>query len=238
MKTLDSAVSEKGSRGGRTSPRTHKEPQVSAMVASLRAFPHHFLKDRAPRSFAAAGRSVCALDTSAAARQPGASLRVFVDRLSEAQRLGFGDLRRLRRDILPNGPQSRDDVEALLALDLALERADRGWPEYLVEAVKGFVISASDPQGVVGPELAGWLVSVLSDAQPKTARSIARAVVSEAVEMDEALRAFAKVSAKRKPKVAASAAPPMSGSLSYSWHRPHLTSVLVQVHENDIDLTP
>jgi hypothetical protein len=91
------------------------------------------------------------------------SLRVFVDRLSEAQRLGFGDLRRLRRDILP----SRDDVEALLALDLALERADRGWPEYLLEAVKGFVISASDPQGVVGPELAGWLVSVLSDAQPK-----------------------------------------------------------------------
>ena len=56
------------------------------------------------------------------------SLRVFVDRLSEAQRLGFGDLRRLQRDILPNGPQSRDDVEALLALDLALERADRGGP--------------------------------------------------------------------------------------------------------------
>ena len=102
------------------------------------------------------------------------SLRVFVDRLSEAQRLGFGDLRRLQRDILPNGPESRDDVEALLALDLALERADRGWPEYLVVAVKGFVISASDPRGVVGPELAGWLGSVLADAQPKTARGIAR----------------------------------------------------------------
>ena len=145
------------------------------------------------------------------------SLRVFVDRLSEAQRLGFGDLRRLQRDILPNGPQSREDVEALLALDLALERADRGWPEYLVEAVKGFVISASDPQGVVGPELAGWLVSVLADAQPKTALRIARAVVSEAVEVDEALRAFAKVSARRKPKAAASAALPMSSGLSYSW---------------------
>jgi hypothetical protein len=145
------------------------------------------------------------------------SLRVFVDRLSEAQRLGFGDLRRLQRDILPNGPQSREDVEALLALDLALERADRGWPEYLLEAVKGFVLGSSDPPGVVGPELAGWLVSVLSEAQPKTAQRIARAVVSEAVEVDEALRAFAKVSAKRKPKIEASSALPLSGGLSYSW---------------------
>jgi hypothetical protein len=69
---------------------------------------------------------------------------------------------------------------------------------------------------VVSPEFAGWLVSVLSDAQPKTAQRIARAVVSEAVEVDEALRAFAKVSAKRKPKVAASSLP-LSGGLSYSW---------------------
>jgi hypothetical protein len=145
------------------------------------------------------------------------SLHVFVDRLSEAQRLGFGDLRRLQRDILPNGPESRDDVEALLALDLALERADRGWPDYLLQAVKGFVISASDPQGVVGSVLAGWLVSALSDAQPKTARGIARAVVSEAVEVDEALRALAKLSARRKPKIEASLALLMSGGLSYSW---------------------
>jgi hypothetical protein len=145
------------------------------------------------------------------------SLRVFVDRLSEAQRLGFGDLRRLQRDILPNGPQSRDDVEALLALDLALERADRGWPEYLVEAVKGFVIAASNPQGVVDPELGDWLVSVLSETQPKTAQRVARAVVSEAVEVDDALRAFAKMSAKRKPKGAASSALLLSGGLSYSW---------------------
>ena len=145
------------------------------------------------------------------------SLRVFVDRLSEAQRLGFGDLRRLQRDILPNGPQSREDVEALLALDLALERADRGWPEYLCEAVKGFVLGSSDPPGVVGPELAGWLVSVLSEAQPKTAQRIARAVVSEAVEVDEVLRAVAKASARRKPKGADSSTLLLSGGLSYSW---------------------
>jgi hypothetical protein len=38
-----------------------------------------------------------------------------------------------------------------------------------------------------------------------------------AVEVDEALRAFAKVSAKHKPKVAASSALLLSGGLSYSW---------------------
>ena len=145
------------------------------------------------------------------------SLRVFVDRLSEAQRLGFGDLRRLQRDILPNGPQSREDVEALLALYLALERADRGWPEYLLQVVKGFVLGSSDPPGIVGPELAGWLVSVLSEAQPKTAQRIARAVVSEAVEVDEVLRAVAKASARRKPKGADSSTLLLSGGLSYSW---------------------
>ena len=105
-------------------------------------------------------------------------------------------------------------MEALLALDLALERVDRGWPEYLLEAVRGFVVAASDPQGVMGRELAGWLVSALSDTQQKTAQRIAGAVVSEAVEVDDALRAFAKVSAKRKPKLETSLALPMSGGLS------------------------
>ena len=79
-----------------------------------------------------------------------------------------------------------------------------------------FVISATDPQGVVGPELAGWLVSALSDAQPNTAQRIARAVVAEAVQVDDALRALAKMSAKRKPKLASSALP-LSSGLSYSW---------------------
>ena len=37
------------------------------------------------------------------------------------------------------------------------------------------------------------------------------------MEVDETLRAFAKVSAKHKPKGAASSALLMSGGLSYSW---------------------
>jgi hypothetical protein len=37
------------------------------------------------------------------------------------------------------------------------------------------------------------------------------------LEVDDALRALAKVSGRRKPKVTASSALPLSGGLSYSW---------------------
>ncbi len=128
------------------------------------------------------------------------SLRTFTDRVTESRRLSFADLRRLQRDILPDGPQSRDEVEALLALDLALERADKGWPDCLVNGVARFVLTQD--AGVVDAELAGWLVPVLVRAQPSTAIAVARAIVSAATEVDESLRALGK--AGRKLKVAAS----------------------------------
>jgi hypothetical protein len=115
---------------GRSRPLMSRSP-CERVGPALRAFPHHFLNHRAPRSSLPLGvPSAPATRRPPHASQGGqdmhvTSLRVFVDRLSEAQRLGFGDLRWLQRDILPNGPQSRDDVEALLARDLALERADR-----------------------------------------------------------------------------------------------------------------
>jgi hypothetical protein len=96
--------------------------------------------------------------------------------------------------------------------------------------VKAFVLASSDPPpGVVGPEPAGWLVSTLADAQLKTAQRIARAVVSEAAEVDEVLRAFAKVSAGRRPKGAVSLALPLSGGLSYSWQGVHVGGPVLTV---------
>ncbi|HEV2557208.1 MAG TPA: hypothetical protein VGU45_01145 [Microvirga sp.] len=128
------------------------------------------------------------------------TLRTFTDRVAATGRLSFADLRRLQRDILPDGPQSRAEVEVLLALDLSLERADKGWPDCLVNGVARFVLTQD--AGVVDAELAGWLVPVLMRAEPKTAIAVARTVVSAATEVDESLRALAK--AGRKLKVAAS----------------------------------
>jgi hypothetical protein len=46
-----------------------------------------------------------------------APLTLFARKVSASNRLLFADLRRLRRDILPDGITSREEVEVLLGLD-------------------------------------------------------------------------------------------------------------------------
>ena len=60
------------------------------------------------------------------------TLRDFVTKAVETNRIRFADLRRLQRDILPYRITSRDEAELLLALDAAIQRADRDWREYVV----------------------------------------------------------------------------------------------------------
>ena len=49
------------------------------------------------------------------------SLQTFVNKVQAAGRISFGDVKRLQRDILPDGISSREEAELLLTLD-----ADRG----------------------------------------------------------------------------------------------------------------
>jgi len=83
-------------------------------------------------------------------RQPGrtimdaAPLTLFAREVSASKRLLFADLRRLRRDVLPNGITSREETEVLLGLD-HIERLDTEWPGYLTKAVAVFALSASEP---------------------------------------------------------------------------------------------
>jgi hypothetical protein len=55
-------------------------------------------------------------------------LRVFASKARASNRLLYGDLRRLQRDVLPTGATSREEVEVLLSLD-RIERVDRDWPD-------------------------------------------------------------------------------------------------------------
>ena len=57
------------------------------------------------------------------------SLRDFVSKAVEHDRILFGDLRRLQRDILPARITTREEAEALIALD-RVRRADRAWRAY------------------------------------------------------------------------------------------------------------
>jgi hypothetical protein len=116
------------------------------------------------------------------------SLNAFVAKVRAGNRLLFGDLRRLQRDILPAGPATRRDVEALLELDRSIDRADEGWPAYLVAAVKAFVIGDSEAPGRVDRPTAEWLAPLLVRARPQTALAIVANVIREAEEVDDVLR--------------------------------------------------
>ena len=102
-------------------------------------------------------------------------LREFATKVRANDRLGFGDLRRLQRDVLPNGPMSREDVEILVRIDATVRRLDAGWPGYLVAAVAGFARSSDSPAGGDGLDLSGWLNhDVLARASRRTAVLLAR----------------------------------------------------------------
>ncbi|KAA2244009.1 hypothetical protein [Salinarimonas soli] len=113
-------------------------------------------------------------------------LRGFVGKALARKRIGFGDVRRLQRDILPAGLTGREDAEALLGLDQAVSRADPAWADYLATAVKDLALAGG---GGIDRDTAEWLVAVLS-RRPRTGLAIAREIVLEARAVDGVLLAF------------------------------------------------
>ena len=114
------------------------------------------------------------------------SLRQFVDHALESRRLRFGDLQRLRRDVLPGRIASRDDAEMLLGLYRSIRTADRDWGDYLVAAVRDFVVWGMEPIGAVNGEKAAWLFAAVSDGGPtRNGRAIFREVTREARLIDD-----------------------------------------------------
>ena len=119
----------------------------------------------------------------------GTSLRDFVSRAMEHKRIRFGDLRRLKRDILPARITAREQAEVLIALDSSVDKADREWRRYLISTIRDYAIWGSPPAGRIDEEKAEWLLSALRISSRKTARAITREIMREAPEVDdEALR--------------------------------------------------
>ena len=130
-----------------------------------------------------------------------ASLRVFVTKALERNRISFGDLRRLQRNVLPQGLLTRDQAEVLIALDHTIARTDKAWAGFLVTVITDFVVWRSTSPGRVEPETAAWLVASLSCGRPtRTTGMIARAIVREARHCEEPLLGFALSSPKHSSK--------------------------------------
>ena len=112
----------------------------------------------------------------------------FVKKVSSRGRITFGDIKRLQRDLLPDGAMTRDQVEALIEMDGAVRRADPAWAAYLTATVVDFVVWGSRPTGYVDPNAAQWLEALLCSNPSKAARQILREVLREAQAVDPVLK--------------------------------------------------
>src|SRR5215213_3118249 len=120
------------------------------------------------------------------------SLQSFTERTIAKGRIGFGDVRRLQRDILPDGIGSREEADLLIALDRDIVRQDPAWIDWLVGALVDYVVWGERPAGYVDADKAVWITSVLDGGGKATrnARLIAREIVKEAQSSHETLVAF------------------------------------------------
>ncbi len=106
--------------------------------------------------------------------------RQGIIRLAHAAEVTRMDVAALRRDIAGEVSLERDEIEALFALDRALDRSDGEWTEFLVRAVTDHVVWASRPTGIVGERDAQWLLAAADGSRTATTFAVLVNVLEEA----------------------------------------------------------
>jgi len=112
----------------------------------------------------------------------------FVQQVISRGRITYGDIKRLQRQVLPDGAMTRAEAEALLLIDRTVERMDPTWAAYLSDTIVDFVVWGCRPTGYVDRETARWLETLLGVKSTKAARRILREVLHEAEGVDDVLR--------------------------------------------------
>lgn len=103
-------------------------------------------------------------------------------------RIQFGDVKRLERDVLPDGVTCREEAEILIRLDRAVSRTDRAWGAWFVAVLVDYVVWSERPTGIVNEEAATWLSDALDVPAPtRNARRLVDAIVAEALRVHERL---------------------------------------------------
>ena len=120
------------------------------------------------------------------------ALESFINGTMGRGEISRADVNALRRDVLPNGVETRDEADVLIALDRALHEKDESWSAYMLQTVVDFVVWSSRPTGRVDRDTAEWLIASLGcgTGPSEIAVAIAFEVVREAEASDEALVAF------------------------------------------------
>ncbi len=119
--------------------------------------------------------------------------RALAAHLGEKTSISLDDVRKLRREMLPDGLTSREEAELLIAVDRAALSKDPAWEDFLVDSLVEFVVWTSPPTGYVDAETADWLISSLngSEGPAASAMRVVFEIVREAEHVDEALLVFA-----------------------------------------------
>lgn len=88
-----------------------------------------------------------------------AALAALVDDLAHDRRISADDALRLRQQIFPDGAVSREEAEALIALDAHSAASDVAWSGAFVEAIVDHVLANELNPGHVTAEAAQWLMA-------------------------------------------------------------------------------
>lgn len=137
------------------------------------------------------------------------SLQLFCNHIVAAGAIAREDVAALSRDILPDGFESRDQADLLIALERAVTDTHGALADFLVPAVVAFAVWGERPTGYIDRATAEWLGASLAGRTGPTpvAARIAVELVREAQSSDEALIAFA-LEANRWARSPANAARP------------------------------
>ena len=120
------------------------------------------------------------LDRAISARRAGGAAMTFEESRELARTLDRGraavmeaaakgeiapeDVARLRRDIFGDGFITREEADALFALERATNAKCPAWTSFLVEAITDHIVWQSRPTGVVNEAQGEWLVARADEA--------------------------------------------------------------------------
>jgi len=111
------------------------------------------------------------------------SLESFVTSAIAHGRITFGDVRRLQRDYLPNGIESRAQAEMLTSLATEIGRADRSWRQWFAAALNNFATKSAEGGAAARDETIAWLEQLAE--KPSLARRTGRKIARQLREKAE-----------------------------------------------------
>jgi hypothetical protein len=106
-------------------------------------------------------------------------LQEFVCDVIAKGQIGYGDVRRLQRDYLPDGITNREELELLICLNARLVRVDKAWAQWLVASVVEFVAKREVREQSMKEDAVEWVRRLRAASTTSLGRRIARQIRRE-----------------------------------------------------------